>query len=100
MWELTIALILEALIIFALLGAFSWYVRESNRDKTKLINGILAKNSQEYVERTLAENTEIKPEIGNNVPSEFVDMSTLDEEGFDKHIQQTLGNEITDEEVV
>lgn len=91
--------VLFTVIIFAILLAFGWYVRESNREKSKLINGILAKSSQDMVNMTLADQTEIKPEV-NKLDPDLVSMDQLDDEGFDQHIQRTLGNEVTDEEMV
>ena len=81
-------LILTAIIV-TLLGGFGWYVREQNRERSKLINAILAKDSQEYVSRTLADSTEIvKPEV--NPPSDLIPETQLSDEDFDKHIQSQL----------
>ena len=91
-------LILGAIII-VLLGGFGWYVREQEKTKSKLINALLAKDSQEYVSRQLADQTEIvKPEI--QTPSEIVSTDQLNDEEFDKHIQEQLNSEVTDEEYV
>ncbi len=73
-------------IIVVLLGGFGWYVREQEQVKTKLINAILAKDSQEYVSRTLADNTTIKPEINGDQKSDLIPMDRLTEEEFDNHI--------------
>lgn len=92
--------IIFGVIILILVSAFCWYIRESNEERVKLINAILAKNTQEYVTRTLADATkEIKPEVNPQDP-DLIPMDQLDEEAFDAHIQQTLGNETTDEEHV
>ncbi len=81
-------------IIVVLLGGFGWYVREQEQVKTKLINAILAKDSQEYVNRTLADNTEIvKPDIQPRIPSDLIPETQLSDEDFDKHIQDSL-NEV------
>ena len=89
--------VILGVIILALLGGFGWYIREQNRERLKLINAILAKDSQEYVNRTLAENTKITPEINKGDP-DLIAMDQLDDEAFDKHIQATLGNSVEDEE--
>lgn len=92
--------IIFGVIILILVSAFCWYIRESNTERVKLINHILSKNTQEYVTRTLADATEkIKPEV-NPADPDLIPFDQLDEEAFDKHIQQTLGNEQTDEEQV
>lgn len=99
MLELTIAIILEAIVIIAILVLFGWYIRESNKDKTKLLNGILAKSPQDMVNMTLADNTIIEPEVNKPDP-DLMNMETLSDEEFDAHIQKTLGNQIEDEEIV
>jgi hypothetical protein len=91
--------IILAIINIILLGGFGWYVREQSRERAKLINAILAKDSHDYVQRTLAENTKITPEINGKQDPDLVPMDQLSDELFDKHIQQTLGNNIEDQEV-
>lgn len=88
------------IIILALLGGFGWYIREQHKQHTKLINAILAKDSQEYVNRTLAENTTIKPEVNGPQDPDLIPMDQLSEEGFDNHIQAVLHNQVADQEVV
>lgn len=89
--------IVFGVIILALLGGFGWYVREQERAKSKLINALLAKDSQEYVNRTLADNTKIEPEVTRD--PDLIPMDQLNEEDFDKHIQATLNQE-EEEEIV
>lgn len=72
-------------IIIVLLGAIGWIIRENSIERSKLINAILAKNSQEYVTRTLAENTKIEPEI--NPPSDLTPESQLSQEDWEKSIE-------------
>ena len=76
----------------ALIVAFGFYVKEHNQEKARLINAILSKDSQDYVQRTLAENTKIEPEINKKDP-DLVPFEQLNDEQFDKHIQETLANE-------
>lgn len=89
------------IIILALLGGFSWYVYKQEQKEAKLINAILSKDSQEYVSRTLAENTKIKPEInGAEEEPDLMSMDQLTDEGFDSHIQAMLNNKVADQEVI
>ncbi len=92
-------IILTAIII-VLLGGFGWYIREQEKVKTKLINAILAKDSNEYINRTLAENTKIEPEINAPQNPELIPFDQANEEQFDAHIQATLGNDLSDQEIV
>jgi hypothetical protein len=91
--------IIFAIIIIALLVGFGWYIREQERKISKLINALLAKDSQEYVNRTLAENTQIKPEVNGPQDPDLIPMDQLSEEGFDSHIQAMLNNKVADQEV-
>ncbi len=78
-------------IILVLLGGFGWYVREQEKVKTKLINAILAKDSTEYVNRTLADATDVvKPDMTPNFSSDLVPETQLSDEDFDAHIAQQL----------
>lgn len=88
-----------AFIILALLGCFAWYVREQGKERSKLLNALLAKDSQDYVNRTLAENTTIKPEVNGNTNLDLMPFDQLSDDQFDEHIQATLGNEVVDQEV-
>lgn len=86
-------------IILILLGGFGWYAREQERVKTKLINAILAKDSTEYVNRTLADKTElIVPQVADKDP-DLIAMDQINDEQFDAMIQSTLENEVAEQEI-
>lgn len=86
------------IIIIAILVGFGWYIREQNRERSKLINAILAKDSQEYVNRTLAENTKIVPEINAKDP-DLIPVDELNDDQWEAHIK-AMNNEIKDQEIV
>ena len=86
-------------IIFSLLAVLVWLVYLHDKRVNKLINAILAKTPQDLTNLTLAENTQIKPEINKTDP-DLVPLDQLNEEQFDRHIQSMLSNQKTDEEIV
>lgn len=80
--------IILGVIIIVILGGFGWYVREEKKETSKLINAILAKDSTDYVSRTLADGTEIKPDI--NPPTDLIPESQLSQDEFEQGIEDQL----------
>lgn len=81
--------IVFGLIIIALLAAFVLYVKESNAEKAKLINALVAKNPEQFRDLNLADKVEpIKPPE-QQLP-DLVSLDNMSEEDFDKHIQDQL----------
>lgn len=68
-----IAEIMLGLVSIALIGGFILYVRESNKEKAKLTNALIAKTNSDYINSTLADQTELRqpqePQI-NEIPIE------------------------------
>ena len=88
------------IIILALIGVFMWYIKKQEATVSKLINAVLSKSGDEYVNRTLADNTQIKPEINGHHNPDLVAMDQLSDEQFDAHIAAQLDNEdAVDQEV-
>ena len=81
---------LGLLAILQLTG-FICYVYITNQEKAKLVNAIIARNAQEMTNLTLADQTQIKPEV--SVPNpDLVPTDQMTDEQFDDHIQQELTN--------
>ena len=80
--------VLFTIIILVLLAGFAWYIRESNKEKAKLVNALIAKDATEMTNLTLADQTTIKPEV--NREPDLVPMDQVDDEKFDEHIQEVL----------
>lgn len=79
-------------IILVLLGGFSWYVREQERFKSKLINAILAKDSNEFRDLELTDKVKpIKPPV--QTPPDFIPESELTDEEFSKLHNIELNNQ-------
>lgn len=70
------------------LVAFVAYVYLTNKEKAKLVNALMSKDSTEFVHNTLADQTKIEPEIKSN--PDLLPIENLNEEEFDKHIQEEL----------
>lgn len=94
-----IADIFLGLVCLGLIGAFVLYVRETNREKQKLINALIARNAQETANLTFADNTKITPEVTKPDP-DLIPMDQLNDEQFDEHIQATLNNQTVEQEIV
>lgn len=83
-----IELILAGIIIALLLG-FGWYVREQEREKSKLINAILAKNPQEFNDLNLTDKLKPqKPQVEK--PPDLVSTEDMTDEEFDKQIAKEI----------
>lgn len=77
-----------------LIGSFGWYIHQTNKEKAKLINALIAKKPEDMVHMTLADQTTIKPEVGSDIKdSDLVPMEQLSDEEFDNHIAKQL-NEV------
>lgn len=85
-------------IILSLLVGFGWYVREQSRERSRLINAILAKDSQDYVNRTLAENTKIEPIVNKGDP-DLIPTDELSDDQFMEHIK-AMNNKVVEQEIV
>ena len=78
------------IIILGLIAAFVLYVKESNAEKAKLINALIAKSPEQFRDLNLADKVApIKPEPPQ--PPDIIPTDQMSEEEFDKHIQQQLG---------
>lgn len=78
-------------IILGLLAAFILYVKESNAEKAKLINALVAKSPEQFRDLNLADKVEpIKPAAPKQ--QDIVPFEQMSEEDFDAHIQQQLEN--------
>ena len=74
-------------IILVLLGGFGWYVREQERFKSKLINAILAKDSNEF--RDLELTDKVKPiKAPEKIEPDFIPESELSNEEFMEQLEK------------
>jgi hypothetical protein len=76
------------LIIIALLAAFVLYVKESNAEKAKLINALVAKSPEQFRDLNLADKVApLKPDVK---PPDIIPLDQMTDEEFDNHIAQQL----------
>ena len=76
-------------IIIALLGSFVLYVKESNKEKAKLVNALVAKSPEQFRDLNLADKVApIKSEPPQ--PPDLILTDQMSEDEFDKHIQEQL----------
>lgn len=86
--------ILFTVIILALVACFALYIHETNKEKAKLVNALIAKDAHEMTNLTLADNTKIEPEI--NPPSDLIPTEQLTPEQFDEMIDAQNAEELGD----
>jgi hypothetical protein len=80
------------MVMIALIGAFALYVVESNKEKAKLVNALIAKNAQELRDLNLTDKLVIKPPATAEGP-DLMSVEQLSDEEFDEHIKEQLANE-------
>ena len=77
------------IIIVTLIIAFALYVKESNGEKAKLINALIAKTPEQARDLTLADKVRIEvPQ--SETPPDIVPLDSLSDEEFDEHVQQQI----------
>lgn len=84
--------IFVGLIAIGELVAFVAYVYLSNKEKTKLVNALISKNAQDMTNLTLADQTQIKPEV--TVPPDLIPTDEMNDEKFDQMIQEQLNGDL------
>ena len=86
---MTTEMILGGIIVVTLIGHF-FYVRESNKEKSKLLNAIIARNGQEMRDLELTDKVApIKPEVPQE--PQFIPEAELSDEEFEEKV---IGKEI------
>jgi len=71
-----------------LLAFLAWYLYLENKQKNKMINSLMARNAQDFSNFEMTDKIEaIKPqEPTPELPPEWSEVSSLDDETFDKTI--------------
>ena len=83
-----IAIAILAVTNLGTLAFLSWYIYLENKQKNKMINSLIAKNSQDFSNFEMADKIEkIKQqEPTPEIPPDLQEVSSLDDETFDKKI--------------
>lgn len=84
-------------IIIVLIAGFGWYVHETNRERSKLVNSLLSKTPQDYVNMTLADQTQIKPEVKHE---DIVTEDQLSQDEWEDRLADSLSNKVEDEQII
>ena len=77
--------IVLVIVIFGLLVLLGWREWNDRKERSKLINAIIAKNAIEAANLDLADKTEIKVKPDNQ-ESPYVSMENLSDEDFKKAV--------------
>ena len=81
------ALVVLAITNLGTLAAFAFYIYLENKEKSKTINALIAKNSQEYLNHEMADKTEkINVEPQPNLREDMEELKDLTDEEFAKNI--------------
>jgi hypothetical protein len=84
--------IVTGVICLVLIGAFVLYVKETNKEKAKLINALIAKTPEQARDLTLADKVApIKPQP--QAPSDLIQESQLSQDEFEDQIKRELEGE-------
>ena len=76
-------------IVLAILGYHAYYVKEVNKEKSKLINALISKNAVELRDLELTEK--VKPiETAVDKPPDLVPESDITDKEFDKAIKEEI----------
>jgi len=86
MFEIT-ALIILAVTNLGTLGAFAWHIYLENREKSKTINALIAKTSQDFSNFELADKMEkVKVEPQPDLRSDLQELTDLTDQEFDEKV--------------
>lgn len=88
--------IILALIIFSLIGYLIFLNKEHDKEVQKLLDRIMSKDLEEFKEHTVP----IKTEKIEAKPPEYIPVSELTDEAWDKMIKEQAGTETTKDKAV
>ncbi len=77
------------IVLLGVLGLFGWYITESNKEKAKLVNALIARTSKEMSDLTIADQTQIKIKPVDSTP-DLVPVDSMSDDEFDEHIKREL----------
>ena len=85
----TLSLLVLVGINIAFLAYHAYYVKETNKEKSKMINSIISKNATELRDLELTEKVQpIKTAVDK--PAEFVPVSDLTDKEFSKAMDKEI----------
>ena len=81
------ALIVLAATNLGTLGAFAWYIYLESKEKSKTINALIAKSSQEFINHEMVDKTsKIKVEPQQDIQADLQELGDLTDTQFDENI--------------
>lgn len=83
-----LALVVLALTNLGTLGFLAWYVYLEGKAKNKLINSLVAKNSQDFTNFELSDKMDKIPKVGEQVDlrADLEELKDLTDSEFDENI--------------
>ena len=79
-------IIVLGLLNLVILGVHAWYIRNHQRQEKMMIKALLSKDLNDFTSSELAE----KPVKQKGQESDYIALSEIDDESFDKAIKRTL----------
>jgi negative regulator of sigma E activity len=74
---------IELGVIIALVGLIGWQEYQNRKERNKLMNALMSKNTQDFKELELAERTNIKIKPDNDIP-DLIPTDQLSDEDWEK----------------
>ena len=84
-------LVVLAVTNIGTLVAFGWYIYLESKEKSKTINALIAKNSQEFLNHELSDKMDkvnVTPQP--DIQSDLQQLEDLTDEEFDQHVAPTV----------
>lgn len=78
------------LVIMTLCGLLGWLDWNNRKERAKLVNAIMSKNASDLASLDFVDKQPAPKDV-SQTPPDLVPFEGLDEEEFDKHIQEQLG---------
>lgn len=83
---------IEIFVIVALVALLGWDRHENRKERSKMLNAILSKNTEDQVHMDMADKTKIVMEDRKEqMEPDLVQESQLDDREFNKRIKEELG---------
>lgn len=89
----TLLTIFFAIILISVVLLHVWYVAETNKEKSKLINALISKSPEQFRDLNLADKVKPieQPKYEQQMP-DLIPEQNLDDEAFDQYIADSLNN--------
>ena len=85
--------IVLGVVNLGLLVAFILYVRETNKEKAKLVNALIAKTPEQARDLDMVDKVQVKVQPQTTQAPDLVPLENVSDDEFEEHIQSELNAE-------